>query len=551
MPKKGKKGKGKGKGKKGKKGGKKGGKAKSGKGKVDRDSELTMAVANAKLWASRLEVTEKSRNEYRESCKKLAVDNEKLTENLFQSEKDTIDVITYLKQGDMEKDDKIHELEKQLRDLKKESRDEKDKLIADFNTSASELENKLHQRTNEVKLMQSELKMVKEFRRKRAQMQAELDEIREGLYLANTEHKDAMGKMEHKFFEEKIRLEREASQKIAELAERAHTEAIANLDETTRSVYKENVRLNEALGYHIKEAEELKAQRDKLKEEVEELRSQKELNDSTVKEKVTESKKQKHQIMELKNKVESLELVLSTMVREFDVERKILDDKVKVEMQAAQADASRLQRTLELKEKEMNKVKYVAKSILNQRTTVEIFFLEALEQVRSEIALNRAQYVQAAKAAYHRKMMAAHAGQGSYPKIRTFQKSESSTNSVFADLSEAENWATLGNRVDIRELTWEQKEKVLRLLFAKMNGVAKTKKRPIENQQQALPHPPSASPQLSIKDKPDGDVGNAMTEEPTFLTQAEEVQELATTAVASQMAATVSLPEINKANLVT
>ena len=53
------------------------------------------------------------------------------------------------------------------------------------------------------------------------------------------------------FFEEKIRLEREASQKIAELAERAHTEAIAKLDETTRSVYKENIRLNEALTYHI------------------------------------------------------------------------------------------------------------------------------------------------------------------------------------------------------------------------------------------------------------------------------------------------------------
>lgn len=47
-------------------------------------------------------------------------------------------------------------------------------------------------------------------------------------------------------------MEREASQKIAELAERAHTEAIANLDETTRSVYKENIRLNEALGYHVK-----------------------------------------------------------------------------------------------------------------------------------------------------------------------------------------------------------------------------------------------------------------------------------------------------------
>ena len=32
----------------------------------------------------------------------------------------------------------------------------------------------------------------------------------------------------------------------------------SNLDETTRSVYKENVRLNAALEYHVKEGQELK-----------------------------------------------------------------------------------------------------------------------------------------------------------------------------------------------------------------------------------------------------------------------------------------------------
>ncbi|XP_039247891.2 basal body-orientation factor 1-like [Styela clava] len=540
MPKKGKKGKGKGK--KGKKSGKKGGKrGKSGKPKVDRDSELTMAVANAKLWASRLEVTEVSRNEYRESCKKLAVDNEKLHDTLFQSEKDTIDVITYMKKGELDKDDKIQELEHQLREFKKESRQEKEKFMAEFNASAAELENKLHQRTSEVKLMQSELKMVKEFRRKRAQMQSELDEIREGLYLANTEHKDTLQKMEHKFFEEKIRLEREASQKIAELAERAHTEAIANLDETTRSVYKENVRLNEALSYHIKESQDLRTERDKLQREVEELRAHKELNDATVKEKVTESKQNKQLIANLKEKVENLEKALSKMVHEFHSEKRILEEKFRVETAVTRTDVHRLERTLSLKEREMNKVKFVAKSILDQRTSVEVFFLDALEQVRTEIALNRAQYVQAAKSAYQRKMMAAHAGQGSYPKIRTFQKSDSSTNSVYADLSEAENWASLGNKIDIRELTWEQKEKVLRLLFAKMNGIANLKKK---EQQKALPHPPSAPAQLSLTNKPSDE--DKAPEAPAFLTQSEEIQQQQVTSIPDHNTSGVSLPDIGK-----
>nr|XP_002122599.1 basal body-orientation factor 1-like [Ciona intestinalis] len=489
MPKKGKKG---GKGKKGKKSGGKKGKKSGKSSKMDRDAELSMATANAKLWASRLDVTEKSRNEYRETCKRMAGENEKLHDTLFQSEKDTIEVVTYLKKGDMEKDEEITRYEQELKDLKKQSRKDKETIMAEFSSQISDLESRLEQRTGEVKLMQSELKLVKEFRRKRAAMQAELDEIRESMFVANKEHKDTLQKMEHKFFEEKIRLEREASQKIAELAERAHTEAIANLDETTRSVYKENIRLNEALSYHIKESQSLQTRCDSLTTEVESLRANKELSDATVKEKVTESKRHKGEIHGLREKVEQLEKALSSMVHEFRDEKRAIEQRARMETVASGGEIQKLQRMLQIKDKEMNKVKVVAKNIVEQRTNVEIFFLSALEKVRTEIALNRAQYVQAAQSAYHRKMLAAHSGQADFPKIRTFRKNDSSTNSVFADLSEAENWSSLGNQVDIRDLTWEQKEKVLRLLFARMNGL-KTKSNVQRTQHSAPP--------LSITDK--------------------------------------------------
>ena len=60
----------------------------------------------------------------------------------------------------------------------------------------------------------------------------------DAFHSTNKEHKSRIQRMEQKFFEEKMRLQQEANQKIAELAERAHTEAIKNLDETTRDVYK-------------------------------------------------------------------------------------------------------------------------------------------------------------------------------------------------------------------------------------------------------------------------------------------------------------------------
>ena len=72
-----------------------------------------------------------------------------------------------------------------------------------------------------------------------------------------------------------------------------------NLDETTKSVYKENVRLSEALNYHMKEGELLKKERERLKEESERLMGEKEVNDMMVQEKVIQAKQQKELIKEV------------------------------------------------------------------------------------------------------------------------------------------------------------------------------------------------------------------------------------------------------------
>ena len=71
----------------------------------------------------------------------------------------------------------MERLQQQIRDVKKEHRKEKEKIIEDFSNQINKLDDDLKEKTREVDLMQSELKMVKEFRRKRGQMQKELDEV--------------------------------------------------------------------------------------------------------------------------------------------------------------------------------------------------------------------------------------------------------------------------------------------------------------------------------------------------------------------------------------
>ena len=54
------------------------------------------------------------------------------------------------------------------------------------------------------------------------------------------------------------RLQKEANRQVAGLAERAHELAVKNLDQKTKSIYRENVQLAEALSMHLKDSEELR-----------------------------------------------------------------------------------------------------------------------------------------------------------------------------------------------------------------------------------------------------------------------------------------------------
>ena len=74
--------------------------------------------------------------------------------------------------------------------------------------------------------MQGELKTVREFRKRRSEMQQRLEQLQSPLEASAYDHKTSFSNMEHWFFEEKLRLQKEANRRIAELAEKAHAEAV-------------------------------------------------------------------------------------------------------------------------------------------------------------------------------------------------------------------------------------------------------------------------------------------------------------------------------------
>ena len=66
-------------------------------------------------------------------------------------------------------------------------------------------------------------------------------------------------------------------------------------------MYKENVRIGEALQIHMQEEKKLKKLREKLEEQNQVLSDEKEMNDMVIKEKVSETKQQKRLIKEVRD----------------------------------------------------------------------------------------------------------------------------------------------------------------------------------------------------------------------------------------------------------
>eukprot|EP00002_Diphylleia_rotans_P012008 TRINITY_DN2358_c0_g1_i11.p1 TRINITY_DN2358_c0_g1~~TRINITY_DN2358_c0_g1_i11.p1 ORF type:complete len:495 (-),score=95.47 TRINITY_DN2358_c0_g1_i11:242-1726(-) len=300
----------------------------------------------------------------------------------------------------------------------------------------SDLEENLEQKDSQLRVAQAELASLKEFKTKRHEVQEELVRARKDLEEFERKHQETISKMEHKFYEEKVRLQKETNQKMAEIQKLSHEEAIQRLDESTKQILIENRRMADELRLQVQETDELQRAKKRMEEENERLLRSVELNEQSVKEYAKQGYRRAKEIKDLTNKVKNLERSLGQVVRELEREKESSSQQMQKLAEQSQAEINALKRLLELKAKELSGIRKLAQNVLNQRTELERFFLEALEQCKQEITLRRS-------------------GSGSSRK---------------KDMSGFQ-----AQRVDVSELTWEDRERILRLLFSKMssNGTSK------------------------------------------------------------------------------
>jgi len=152
------------------------------------------------------------------------------------------------------------------------------------------------------------------------------------------------------------------------------------------------------------------------------------------------------------------------VTRQNNEDRSKVSGELSAQVEKSENEVDGLRRQLKLKTKELRHIRRLSQMILDQRSEVEQFFIEALELVKLERGKVIEEERRQAKLAAA-KALREHAGG---PRSQ-----RALAKATAGDLSGP---APGGDKVYLKDLTLEDRERVLRLLFAKINIAHKATK---------------------------------------------------------------------------
>ena len=165
---------------------------------------------------------------------------------------------------------------------------------------------------------------------------------------------------------------------------------------------------------------------------------------------------QNKKIKMLKQKIELLEKSLNQIVQDFEKEKEVLKFQNEQVIKEQTEEIRQLREGIRLKIHDVKNLKALCQMILDQRSDIEQFFLESLEQVKEEKRRKLEQ-------------------QGFFNQKQNVQflpligPQNKYTGSNFEREQQSWQQSNQKNSVELSDLDWEDKERILRLMFSKMN----------------------------------------------------------------------------------
>jgi len=427
----------------------------------------------------------------------LCKEKDFLKKRLDKAEKDTHEFVNYFQDQIEQKDATIKQLQENLQrteiSAKQSIREAKDNAVEQIRKIKEESDGKILDLTNHLESSQEEVHKLNHFMEIKEKMEGQIKDLEVQIYQLKKKANDDLNIQERKFLTEKSHMQKGFDAMTEGIKQAARVEAQAGLDSETKKIVSDNRRMGEELRFQLQMMSELQAEKAKSDEMVKQLRRDCSILAEKEKEYAKQGQQRANENKILSNKVMSLEEALLVSTKKFKEDREKIKGTVAKELEDVTMDANGLKHLILLKNKELSHIKKLAQTILDQRGEVEQFFLESIEEVKEKIVNERESKYRKSLIEYNKKMREAtseaQGGEGKFPSIR-------GRNLSFMEPEQASALPiNPSKKVDLTELTWEDRERVLRLLFAKINNVQGNvealPQHPLEGA--GMPQPPSAA----------------------------------------------------------
>jgi hypothetical protein len=440
--------------------------------------------------------------------------------------------------------------ELQVKELRSEYAELESRSKAELEALEADLTGKINERDAKLLRAQQFLDMRDEYEAKMAELDATIERQR-------MQHAEEIAELERKLIVQRVEFERETEANFQAMKVKAKQEVLKEMDDETKRIFIENKRMSRELEIQTSETTSLSHERSSLADSERNLKRDLELMQTAEKQWANTSAGRDRANRDLSARCSELEALLIKERKERVAEYSTLMRAIERETEDMRLELAGLRSLQALKNRELRTIKKLAQIVLSQRTEVEQFFLDALTQVKLEVARKKAAATEAARALINQAeslesmspVVLKGTGKPSQPpsSASTLTGTHSTTisqaslaihvslpvnaeavedgsitlpsltavsrrvaagsplPSVFGPVdsiggqmpslsSSASSALASETRVDISELTPEDRERVLRLLFAKINN--------IDSRGVTNPAPSLSSP-FNLKDKGD------------------------------------------------
>lgn len=391
---------------------------------------------------------------------KYAHEIERLRAEGKKKDHDTTKMIKFLEDEVKRKDKANKSLMKQLREMGELHAVEVKTLKKQFEGAMKRAEQVFMGKEEELleknRHIMQEVSDLGNFRKLRHDLAAELELTKQTIHSNEKRHKAQLDELETKFQQARQQLQDEAAQRIAHSRAVYKEEVGRELKLESQAVKTENIQLAKELKFHQEVADRLQKENHKLQDTVKRLKRDMSLTNQKEEEWAKRGLRQSQQIKELTEKVKMLEQSLTQVLRDVELEREARDQKQRQEMEALRQELDSQKAAHNIKSRDLANLRRHATALLRQRSELEQFFHDALSQVKEEIKQRRMAEYKRAKLLHQR-------------SIRQLALPRGAAAPAIPE-SVPPDPAAPSDRVELSDLATDDRERVLKLLFARLNG---------------------------------------------------------------------------------